>query len=73
MAECSPISFSPIRHSPMAKVPGRIGENTVNFHQLAKFQGEYGRKYDGLSPIGDIPGKVLAKVWWTFSVVTKLY
>jgi len=74
---------SPIRHSPMAKV-----------------QGVYWRKYGGLSPIGEIPGNVLAKVqctfanWrnsrgcvgentvdfhqlakvrWTFSVVTKQY
>jgi hypothetical protein len=46
----------------MAKVPGRIGESTVDFHQLAKFQVMHWRKYSELSPIGEIPGRVLAKV-----------
>ena len=29
--------------------------------------GVYWRKYGGLSPIGEIPGDVLAKVQWTFA------
>jgi hypothetical protein len=35
---------------------------------LAKFQELYWRKYSGLSPIGKIPGGVLAKVQWTFAI-----
>ncbi|CAF4290143.1 unnamed protein product, partial [Rotaria socialis] len=44
-----------------------IGENTVNFRQLAKFQRPYWRKYSGLSPIGEVPPNVLVKVQWTFA------
>ncbi|CAM4953661.1 unnamed protein product [Rotaria socialis] len=44
-----------------------IGENTVNFRQLAKFQRPYWRKYSGLSPIGEAPPNVLVKVQWTFA------
>jgi hypothetical protein len=51
----------------MAKVHGYIGESTVDFRQLAKFQGVHWRNYNGLSPIGEIPGGVLAKVQWTFA------
>jgi hypothetical protein len=57
----------------MAKVRGCIGESTVDFRQLAKFQEIYWRKYSGLSPIGETPGGVLAKVRWTLPVVTKQY
>ncbi|CAF1552362.1 unnamed protein product [Rotaria magnacalcarata] len=46
-----------------------IGESTVNFHQLAKFQRPYWRKYSGLSPIGEAPPYVLVKVQWTFAIV----
>ena len=46
---------------------GCIGESTVNFRQLAKLQGMYWRKYGGLSPTGETPRDVLAKVWWTFT------
>ncbi len=35
---------------------------------MAKFLGVYWRKYGGLSPIGEIPGGVLAKVRWTFAI-----
>ena len=44
-----------------------IGENTVNFRQLAKFQRPYWRKYSGLSPIVEAPPNVLVKVQWTFA------
>ena len=47
--------FSPIRLSPIRHSP------------TAKVLGVYWRKYDGLSPIGEIPGDVLAKVRWTFA------
>jgi hypothetical protein len=46
----SPIRLSPIGHSPMAKVHGYIGETTMDFRQLAKFQGVCWRNYSGLSP-----------------------
>jgi hypothetical protein len=39
----------------------------VDIRQLAKFQGVCWRKYGGLSPIGETPGGVLAKVQWTFA------
>jgi hypothetical protein len=35
---------------------------------LAKFQELYRRKYSGLSPIGETPGDILAKVQWTFAI-----
>ncbi len=35
---------------------------------MAKFQVVHWRKYGGLSPIGEIPGGVLAKVRWTFAI-----
>jgi hypothetical protein len=40
----SPIRLPPIGHSPMAKIRGCIGESTVDFRQLAKFQEIYWRK-----------------------------
>jgi len=40
----------------------------VDFRQLAKLQRLYWRKYGGLSPIGEVPGGVLAKVQWTFAI-----
>jgi hypothetical protein len=46
----------------MAKVRRCIGESTVDFRQLAKFQEMYWRKYNGLSPIGEIPEDILAKI-----------
>ncbi|CAF3726610.1 unnamed protein product [Rotaria sp. Silwood1] len=45
--------LSPIGHSPMAKVQGCVGEGTVDFRQLTKFQGMYWRKYSGHSPIDE--------------------
>jgi hypothetical protein len=44
---------SPIRHLPIAKVPGYIGESTADFRQLAKFQEMHWRNYSGPSPIGE--------------------
>ncbi len=73
MAGRSPVRLSPIEHSPTAKVRGCVGESKVDFRQLAKFQEIYWRKYSGLSPIGETPGGVLAKVRWTLPVVTKQY
>jgi hypothetical protein len=55
----SPIRLSPTGHSPVAKVPGCIGESTMDFRQLARFQGMYWRKYGGLSPLVKV---LLAKV-----------
>jgi hypothetical protein len=40
----------------------------VDIRQLAKVQVMSWRKYCGLSPIGESPGGVLAKVMWTFSI-----
>jgi hypothetical protein len=40
----------------------------VDIRQLAKVPVMSWRKYCGLSPIGESPGGVLAKVMWTFSI-----
>ncbi len=46
----------------------RIGESTVDIRQLAKVFYMYWRKYSGLSPIGESPVCVLARVQWTFAI-----
>jgi hypothetical protein len=52
----------------MAKVQRFIGESTVDIRQLTKVIRVYWRNYNGLSPIGESRGGILAKVKWTFAI-----
>ncbi len=51
----------------LAKVRRCIGESTRDSRQLAKVLDVYWQKYTGLSPIGETPRRVLAKVKWTLA------
>ncbi len=51
----------------LAKVRRCIGEITRDSRQLAKVLDVYRQKYSGLSPIGETPRRVLAKVKWTLA------
>jgi hypothetical protein len=76
----SPIRFSPIRLSPMAKVhrtfanasPGisPIGESTVDFRQCISENFANWREYSGLSPMRLREFRQLARVQWTFANVS---
>ncbi len=51
----------------LAKVRRCIGESTRDSRQLAKVLDVYWQNYSGLSPIGETPRRVLAKVKWTLA------
>ena len=49
------------------KYSGGIVANELDFRQLTNVLGMYWRKSSGLSPIGECPRGVLAKVKWTLA------
>jgi hypothetical protein len=51
----------------LAKVRRCIGESKRDSRQLAKVLDVYRQKYSGLSPIGETPRRMLAKVKWTLA------
>ena len=44
-----------------------IGESSLEFRQLANFQLVYWRKFTRVSPIGELPAGILAKVHSSFA------
>jgi hypothetical protein len=51
----------------LAKVRRCIDESKRDSRQLAKVLDVYRQKYSGLSPIGETPRRMLAKVKWTLA------